>query len=226
MPRRRPPVEEPHWEPLPYRRLGAPQALAIVARHLVPLAGLWWLRGSVENFLLLSVFDIALGIAGIAMVGVAVSTRQENGDRGAPDSLAALAALVFIGAVATLVLTALFGWVIALIASASADGLWNAALGWAALVIVGMAVSGWIHQYRADLAAKLSEPARKRRDQPVVGGQLMCAGLIFLVSGYAASGGRVGVVLLAIAITALFIFRDLRPDLMRELTRPANRPPR
>jgi hypothetical protein len=30
---------------------------------------------------------------------------------------------------------------------------------------------------------------------------------------------------MAIAVTGLFIFRDLRPDLMRELTRPKNRPP-
>ena len=66
---------------------------------------------------------------------------------------------------------------------------------------------------------------RKKRDQPVVGGLLMCAVLILMLSAYAAEWGHVGVILMALLSTALFIFRDLRPDLMRELTRPSNRPP-
>jgi MFS family permease len=225
MARKRAAPPEPHWEPVGRPTFDRKQVVLIVAQHLVPLFGLWLYGGSVETFLLLSVFNIALAIAGLAVVGLAVSARQEVGDRGAADSLAALALLIAIGAVVALVLTGMFGWVIALIASESPLGLWNAQLGWSALAIVLAAVPATVRQYRADLAAKLPEQTRKRRDQPVVGGQLMCAGLIFVLSGYAASWGRFGVVFMAIAITALLVFRDLRPDLMRQLTRPAARPP-
>ena len=216
---------EPYWAPLARQQFSTAQTLSIVARNLVPLASLWLFGGSVENFLLLSVFNIAFTIACIAVIGVAVSTRQEVGDRGAADAIAALAMLVFVGACITLLLTAMFGWVIALIASESASGLWNAALGWSLLAIVVAALPGMVQQYRADMAAKLPEEERKRRDQPVVGGNLMCAGLIFILSGYAGEWGRFGAIVTALLITALFLFRDLRPDLMRELTRPSNRPP-
>lgn len=216
---------EPYWEPLARQKLNAVQTASIVARHVVPLAGLWWFNGSVENFLVLSVFNIAFSIACIAMVGLAVSTRQINGVVSAADSIGALLTLAVVGACVTLLLTAMFGWVIALIASESALGLWNAALGWSVLAIVIAALPEMVRQYREDMTAKLSEEARKKRDQPVVGGLLMCAGLIFILSGYAARWGHFGVILMALAITALFIFRDLRPDLLRELTRPSNRPP-
>jgi hypothetical protein len=216
---------EPYWEPLARKTLRPAETASIIARHVVPLAGLWLYGGSVENFLLLSVFNIALAIACIAVVGVTVSTRQTNGFVSTADAIAGSLTLIVIGAGVTLLLTALFGWVIALIASESPSGLWNAALGWSALAIVAAALPEMIQQYRADVAAKLPEETRKKRDQPIIGGQLMCAGLIFILSGYAAGWGRVGAILMALAITALFIFRDLRPDLMRELTRPSNRPP-
>jgi hypothetical protein len=219
-------IVEPYWEPLARKKLHPSEIASIIARHTVPLAGLWLFGGSVENFLLLSVFNIAFTIACIAVVGLAVSTRQINGVVSAADSIGALLTLVVVGAGVTLLLTVMFGWVIALIASESALGLWNAALGWSVLAIVAAALPEMIRQYREDMASKLSEEARKQRDQPVIGGQLMCAGLMFVLSGYAANWGHVGVIVMALAITALFIFRDLRPDLMRELTRPKNRPPR
>ena len=216
---------EPHWAPLPRTRLGPAQVALIVAQHAIPLLGLWWLGGSVENFLLLGVFNIALGIAGMAGVGLAVSARQEVGDRGAADSIAALLTLAAICAVLTLALTAMFGWVIALIASESPLGLWNPALGWSVLSIVAAALPVLFFRYRADLAANLPEDARKKRDQPIVGELLLCAGLIFILSGYAASWGRFGIVLMAVRVTGLMLFRDLRPDLVRELMRPGARPP-
>ena len=216
---------EPYWEPLARKRLSATETISIIARHVVPLAGLWLFGGSVENFLLLSVFNIAFAVACIAMVGLAVSTRQVNGVVSVTDSVGALVTLVVVGTCATLLLTVMFGWVIALIASRSPLGLLNASLGWSVLAIVVAALPALARQYREDLAANLSEEARKKRDQPVVGGLLMCAGLMFVLSGYAANWGHVGVILMALAITGLFIFRDLRPDLMRELTRPMNRPP-
>lgn len=217
------PAPEPHWEPLARQPMGRAQVASIVAQHLVPLAGLWLLGGSVENFLLLSVFTVAFTIACLVAVGIAVSTRQETGDQGAADARGSPGTLVVIIVVVTGVLTALFGWVVALVASASPPGLWNEALGWSVLAIVLAASPGMVRQYRADLAAKLPEETRKRRDQPVIGVQLMSAGVMFLLSGYAAGGGRAGSIAMAFAITGLFIFRDLRPDLMRQLTRPSAR---
>ena len=224
--KRHPPsTAEPYWAPLPRRKLGLIETISIVARHVVPLAGLWLFGGSVENFLLLSVFNIAFTIACLAVVGLAVSNQQINAGSGLADGIAAVTTLAVVGAGATLLLTALFGWVIALIASRAPLGLLNASLGWSVLAIVAAAIPDMIRQFRADLAANLSEDARKQRDQPIVGGQLLCAGLIFIMSGYAANWGRFGAIVMALAITALFIFRDLRPDILRELTRPSHRPP-
>jgi hypothetical protein len=218
-------IVEPHWAPLVRPTFSRIQVASIVAQHLVPLVALWLLRGSVENFLLLCVFNIAFTIAGIVAVGVGVSTEQELGDRGTANAAAHLATLAVVVVVLTLLLTALFGWVIALVASGTVLGLWNAQLGWSVLSVVVAALPGMVLQYRKDLAGKLPDETRKQRDQPVILGQVMCAGLIFMLSGYAPSFGRVGMILMALAVTALFIFRDLRPDLMRQLVRPSARPP-
>ena len=84
---------------------------------------------------------------------------------------------------------------------------------------VAAALPGMVLQYQQDLREQLPEDARKRRDQPVVGVHLFSAGFIFLLSGFALHWGRVGAVLLALLVTALFIFRDLRPDLARAIAR-------
>jgi hypothetical protein len=75
-------------------------------------------------------------------------------------------------------------------------------------------------QYQADLAAKLPEDVRKRRDQPVIGVHLFSAMFVSLLSAWTLNWGFAGAVLMAIGVTALFIFRDLRPDLARSLTGP------
>ena len=201
----------------PQERPGLVQVASVVARHLVPLLGLWRSGGSVENFLLLGVFNIAFAIAGIAVVGVAVSTRDSNLGNGLANRIAAWLALAAVGAFVTLLLGALFGWVIALIASHSPLGFWNRELGWLLLATIASALPGMARQYQADVASKLPEAARKQRDQPLILGLVFCAGLIFILSGYAAGGGRFGVNAMALAITALSIFRDLRPDLLRKL---------
>ena len=77
------------------------------------------------------------------------------------------------------------------------------------------------------LAAALSMPARaglfdddearKRRDNPLVGAHLLCAGFVFLLSGYAGDFDHAGRVVVAFLVTALFVFRDLRPDLVQAL---------
>ena len=222
--RRQTPVEgdggaKPYWFALPRPDYTRAQQASIVARHLVPLACLALFGGSLLQFLLLSVFNLAFTIAGIGTVGVAVSTRQEVKSTGWADQLGALAALVLVCVGVSLVLSFLFGWVIAVFASHEAGGLWNRMLWWGVLGTVLAALPGMVSQYHADLRAQLSEDARKRRDQPVVGVHLFSAGFLFLLSAFTLGLGQAGAVLMAIGVTALFIFRDLRPDLARALAR-------
>jgi hypothetical protein len=53
----------PYWSPLPRPRHTRAEQASILARHLVPLACLCVFGGSVLQFLLLSVFNIAFTIA-------------------------------------------------------------------------------------------------------------------------------------------------------------------
>jgi hypothetical protein len=196
------------------------QQASIIARNLVPLACLAWFGGSIMQFMLLTVFNIAFTIAGIASVGVAVSTRQEVQSTGLADQFGALSVLALVCAGVSLLLTALFGWFFAVIASYEDEGLWNATLWWGALAIVVGALPGMVMQYGEDLRARLPEATRKQRDQPVIGVHLFCLFLIVVLAGWTLDWGYAGTVALAIAVTALFLFRDLRPDLARELMRP------
>jgi len=207
----------PYWSPVARPNFTRVQKASIVARHLVPLACLAFFGGSVLQFLLLCVFNLAFTIAGIGTVGVAVSTRQEVKSTGWMDQVGAIVTLAGICIVGALVLSALFGWIIAVVASYETEGLWNATLWFGVLGTVLAALPGMVIQYNEDLHAKLSEDARKRRDQPVVGVHLFSAGFIFLLSGFTLGWEGVGATLLALLVTALFIFRDLRPDLARAL---------
>jgi hypothetical protein len=209
----------PYWSPLSRPSLTRAQQASIVARHLVPLACLALFGGSVVQFLLLTVFNLAFTIAGIGTVGVAVSTRQEVKSTGTADQVGALLTLAVVCTGASLVLSFLFGWVIALVASFESQGLWNRTLWWGVVGIVASALPGMAMQYQEDLRAGLGEDARKRRDQPVVGVHLFSAAFIFLVSAFVLHWQRFGAVLMAVLVTALFIFRDLRPDLARALAR-------
>jgi hypothetical protein len=211
-------VTTPYWSPLARPSFTRTQKASIVARHLVPLACLAFFGGSVLQFLLLCVFNLAFTIAGIGTVGVAVSTRQEAKSTGWADQVAALVTLAGVCSVLALVLSALFGWIIAVVGTSyETDGLWNQTLWWGVLGTVLAALPGMAMQYRDDLRANLTEDARKRRDQPVVGVHLFSAAFIFLLSGFTLGWEGVGATLLALMVTTLFIFRDLRPDLARAL---------
>jgi len=219
-------VEEPHWVPLPRQQMSMPQMLVIVTRNLIPLACVLLFGSSALEFLLLSVFSLAISIACIGVTGVAVSTKIEEANAGKLNAVGAWISLVLIGLFISLLLTALFGWVIALFASFGKNGIFTPTLLWSALAIAVSAVAELYRQYNADRYSGLGETLRKQRDQPIVLGHVMSAGLIFIMSGELLNMGRIGMLTMAIAVTALFIFRDLRPDLMRELVRPSNKPPK
>ncbi len=211
-------VEEPYWAPLPRPHFTAAQTAAIVARQLIPIVGVLFFHWSASQFLLLSVFNIGLAIAAIGCIGAAVPAHAAA----APDPQGALGrwiSLFATGLIAALLFTAMFGWVIGLFVD------WKMSLVWGALATMLFAAPGVLEQYRTDLASALTETQRKQRDQPNVIGLVLCAGLLFMMSGYIGELGRFGLVIVVMAATGLFILRDLRPDLMRELTRPKNMPP-
>jgi cobalamin synthase len=118
----------------------------------------------------------------------------------------------------------MFGWVIVVVASSGSESLFEWALAGSAALMVVTAAPALYRQYRDDLEAGLGELQRKRRDQPKVLVLVLTAGLIFVLSGYADDFGRSGMLIVAVVVSALFVFSDLRPDLMRELARPAARP--
>jgi hypothetical protein len=211
---------EPHWAPVARQPLSKVQDAAIVARHAVPLGAVLLFEGSALQFCLVAVFGLAFDIAGIAVVGMAVSTRPLRAASGRADAVASWSMLALVGIVVSLVLTALFGWVIAVVAAQGIADAWNANLAWGVLATVAGGLPGLWFRYRDDLRAGLAEEQRKRRDQPLVFTHVLCAALVFLISAHAAGWGQAGAIALAVAITALFVFRDLRPDLARKLARP------
>lgn len=218
---------DPDWASLPRPRFGFAQTVAILVRHAIPLAGLVWFGGSPARFVLLSVFGIALGIACIGVVGVAVSTRQQAGaGRGIAGGIGDWLTLLAVGAGISVMLTALFGWIALALARERGEAVLDVSLGWSALAIVISAAPGVLQRYRADLLSTLDEEQRKRRDQPEVVALLFCGALAFMMCALARHLGRYAFGALSVAITLLFVFRDLRPDLVREWTRPGNAPPR
>lgn len=214
-----PKIEAPALAVPPRQHFSTSQKASIILRNVVPLVGVLFFNHSARQFVLLCVFNLALGIAGIGVVGVAVSQHGKyisNADR-----IAGLCTLLLVGLGITVVLTALFGWVIALYIDHSEHRLFDRVLFWSLLSILLCAIAeGW-QQFNHDLRAKLDATRRKQRDQPIVLFHVLSAGLIFVYTPYAFAAGALGMTLASLAITALFIFRDLHPDLVRRLGTPA-----
>ncbi|HET6546694.1 MAG TPA: hypothetical protein VFG55_08120 [Rhodanobacteraceae bacterium] len=192
----------------------------IVVRNLIPLVSLLWVGASARQFLLLSAFNLALGIVGIGIVGVAVSQAQEpTVTRDFGDSVRAWLNLTATSVVMALLLTFLFSFALVVTAGAASEPVFDAAFGWSALGIAIGALPGVVGRYQADRGAGLDEASRKRRDMPAVGSALGCGALLFVVAGWAVKLGPNGLIAGAVAATALFMLRDLRPDLLRPILR-------
>lgn len=216
----KPATDRPVPAPLPRERLGVARTIGILVRELVPLVGVLAFGWPAGRFLLLSVFNIAFTLASIGTVGVAVSMRKEQASDPDPASeLTSWAMLLTACLILSIGLTALFGWVVAVFAFADQPGLFDAALLGSAVAIILGSAPGLLQQYRADLRSPMTEQQRKQRDRPNAMVLVLCAGLIFVTSGFVAYLGHYGLIAMAIAVTALFAFRDLRPDLMVEWTR-------
>jgi len=217
--------EEPYWQPLPRQPLAPVQAALNVARNAIPVIGVLFFGWSAGQFLLISVFNIAFSVTCIGVVGAMVSTRKEQGNTGSVDEIAGWLTALACAALLSLFLTAMFGWVIAVITVSTGHPLFTPSLGWAAFTMIAAIAPMVLDQYRADMASDVTEAERKKRDQPRVMTLVISAGIIFVASGYSANLGRFGLSALVMFVSALFVLRDARPDLMRELSRPGNRPP-
>lgn len=198
-------------------RHGAIGTAGIVVRNLVPLAMVLAFGWSIGQFLVLNVFNLTFAVTSIAIVGVSVSHREAMHASGTLDALGSWLMVIGAGAFVSLLLTAVFGWVVALMAWQDDGGLFDRGLLLAALAIVLAAAPGMYRQYRVDAASGLSEEGRKRRDQPQIHVLMASMAMILFASFWAAKGGRIGLHVLAVLVTVLSLLRDLRPDLLRRL---------
>ena len=217
--------EEPYWEPLPRQPLAPLQTALIVARNAIPVVGVLFFGWSAGQFLLISVFTIAFSVTCIGVVGAMVSTHKEQGNTGPVDDAKGWFIAFACAVLLSLLLTAMFGWVIAVITVSTGHPLFTPSLGWAAFTMIAAVAPMVLDQYRADMASDLTEAERRKRDQPRVMTLVISAAIIFVASGYSANLGRFGLTALVVFVSGLFLLRDARPDLMRELSRPRNRPP-
>ena len=197
-------------------RIGALEAAGIVARNLIPLVVTVAFGWSLGQYLVLSVFNLTFSVTSIAIVGVSVSHRESMHTSGL-DAFGSWLAVIFAGAFVAFLLTAMFGWTVALMAWESDRHLFDRYLALSGLAIVVAAAPGMFARYRADVASGLAEAVRKRRDEPEIHVLMASAAMILFASFFVASWGRGGVVVLAIIVTALSLLRDLRPDLMGRL---------
>jgi hypothetical protein len=213
---------EPYWVPLPRQKFTPVQTAGIVLRHLVPAAGVFMFDWSAGEFLMLSLFNVCFSIVCIGVVGVLVSTRQQTGPSpNVMDAIAGWATGIALALIGSIMLTVMFGWVIGVLVASSGGTVFSWTLAGSGLLMVISAAPASFRQYKADLAAGLDEEQRKRRDQPNVLVLVMTGGLVFILSGFAGDFGDWALYALVVAVTGLFLFRDLRPDLMRELVRPS-----
>ena len=200
--------------PVRHGRIGM---AGIVVRNLIPLVMVIVFSWSIGQYVLLSVFDLTFAVTSIAMVGVSVSHREAMNASGPLDAFGSWLSVIGAGAFVSLLLTAMFGWVVALMAWEVDRQLFDRTLVWSALAIVLAAAPALYRQYRVDVESGLSEAVRKRRDEPRINVLMASLAAILFASFWAAQGGTIGLYALAIAVTALSLVRDLRPDLLRRL---------
>jgi len=197
----------------PPQHFTAVQTAGVVIRHLVPVVRVLFFGQSAGQFLLLSVFNIAFSLACIGTIGVAVSEQKRSGARRSSTvALRTWLGLLGGAVLVTLILTTALGWWIVAVAADGRRSLLDISLAWSALTMVIAAVPGLLHQYRADLGSMLSAKELRERDR--LNGMVLfvCGILIYML-------GSLNLTLTMIGATAVFIVRDLRPDLIRGLIR-------
>ncbi len=186
---------------------------AIVVRNAIPIIGIVAFGWSAVQFLVLSVFNLAMSIVNIGLAGAIASTMRGDGAMAARKvRFGELMKFLGAGVFLAVLLTTMGAWPIFVIAEKDAGvllrpGFWGAVL---AIVIVS------VPSVRAEIHAKLMSPLTleqsKARDQPRVGIAFFGIGVSLVMSGWAAQFGSFGLVLLVIGFTAFALVRELRPD--------------
>lgn len=209
----------PSWSAIaPVRPVRTGEIAAIVLRHCVPIVGILAFGWSAVQFLLLTVFNFGLTIGNIGLVGVSVETLRESADRRV--GVGQWINLLIVTAIIALLLTALGGWPMFVIAHRDENVLAEPALWLSALMMELAAIPVIRADIRAKLASTQSLEEMKLRDQPRVGAAFFGIGASLILSGWAANWGRFGMLALVIVFTAFGLLRELRPDVIHAALRP------
>lgn len=201
--------------PEPPPRPAPTDVLAAVARRAQPLL-LLWLYGGIEAWLVLTLFDLCLGLAAIplaVLVRAVAPTVADSPAATLDQRVTAVALMAFLAACFVVP----FGMPLVFL-GAAADVAWRAALErpgfWASAgVCVLLAGRGLLAMPRT---GAVPEPAAA---QSAVALQMaLLVGFYALVLATAAAG-RPALVALPPAFAAVLVVHDLRPDLLRRIWR-------
>ena len=204
-------------------------------RHVLPLVPFYLRGGNILSYLLLTAFDLALGLMLI------VGTTRDRSDPTTVDAratwlvsrvTAVLVLAVFLGAVAALICVPLS--MPAIIFGFASDVEWMAFLSrpgfW--IPLVGMALlTGWRAQMSFESVTTPGEIGTARDVAPVIGdlegdrrrslaanaAQVTLIGTFVALSYLLSNFGRDGLFVLPAAYAALLIFYDARPDLAQRI---------
>ncbi|MEO8101213.1 MAG: hypothetical protein ABI790_01735 [Betaproteobacteria bacterium] len=206
-----------------------------LARHATPLVSLYLLDGSIPRYLLLTAFNLSLGL--ILIVGLTrAPTDPTTVDPRAtllPARLAAVAILSLLFAVVAAIITVpIFG--AALIFSLSAGTDWSEVLShntfWAMIAFVSL-VAGLRAQLGFEATTVVGEKGTSPQVAPLVGdlaqdrqrskaayaAQVALIATFVFLSFLMTHFGVWGFTTLPVAYTALLVFYDTRPDLGRKI---------
>jgi hypothetical protein len=216
------------WDALaPPRPVQFARIAGIVLRHAIPIVGMLWFGWSVAQFLLLTVFNYGLTIANVGLVGITAMTLR--GDDGKPPEkfgIGNLPALLATTAFIALLLTALGGWPIFVLAGVDTGILGEPNLWWSALAMELSAAPALLAEIRDKARSPLSLEQLKARDQPRVGAAFLGIVTSAIFSAWAVKMGAFGVVFAVMAFTVFGLLRELRPDWIHDALRPKRQPSR
>ena len=206
-----------------------------LARHATPLVSLYFLDGSIPRYLLLTAFNLSLGLMLIVGLTRALADPTTVDPRATllPARLAAVAILsIFLAVVAAIITVPIFG--AALIFSLSEGIDWWEVLShrnfWVMVAFVSL-IAGLRAQLGFDATTVVGEKGTSPQAAPVVGdmaqdrkrskaeyaAQITLIATFVFLSFAMIHFGAWGFYALPVAYTALLVFYDTRPDLGRKI---------
>jgi hypothetical protein len=220
---------------VPPRRPSATDLALDVGRHALPLVPLYLRRGSIPSYLVLTAFDLALGLMLI------VGTTRDPKD---PTTVDPRATWLAARLTAIVVLAAFFGFVATILTipigmPAFLFGLDTGVDWWVSvtepsfvIAVLGMALAaGARAQHRFEIATTPGEIGTSPHAAPVVGdltgdrrgSQAAYAAQVTLIATYVALSyllsvfGGAGYYVFPIVFAAILVFYDARPDVAQQL---------